>query len=544
MIILSLEQVFHTFVQYNYFCKSIRKNVYEGNKMKWKNITNNETVSLLGPSESISLIEEFNNVISLSALRRLQDKAQVFPLKTGDFVRTRLTHSIEVMSTADEIGSLIASKLKEQEIEKMMKKIEDDKRHANSSNIIAEYAETVDILDRIPQILKSASILHDMGNPPFGHIGEEIISNWFNQKLKTFYINHKTKSLTPIYSFDEIYENKDFRKKYRRLSDILSTRQKNDLINFEGNAQLLRVLFKLNNCDKGFSAGVVGACMKYTCSSDNGQISKNNNVVWKKKIGYFISEEEYVKNVFDTIGSDGARSPLAFILEAADDISYLLSDVEDAIKKKLLTYEEVYQKIISISNNSSNPIVEEAAEKIRNNQTKSKTEFEKMFFFKKVYRKYFINDVVDVFMKNSGSILNGQFTDELLARGVFIKVIKCLKSFLKNKVYHSPLIAVEKTKVHTILNSLLDAFVPASFLVEKTSSNKSESKHQMICELMSENYKAICKKELKEIDDKNISPQAKLAEKIYAALRLAVDEISGMTDYYALKLFKIINVTN
>lgn len=516
----------------------------EKNGMEWKNVTSNEAVSLLGPRESISLIEEFNNVISLSALRRLQDKAQVFPLKTGDFVRTRLTHSLEVMSTADEIGNMIASKLKEKEIDKMVENIDSNKRRKNPNDIVAEYAEKVDILDRIPQLLKSASILHDMGNPPFGHIGEEIISNWFEQKLKTFYINYKTQSLTPIFSYEEICENKDFKKKYRKLSDILSSTQKNDLTNFEGNAQLLRVLFKLNNCDKGFSVGVVGTCMKYTYSSESGQVSKKDKVIWKKKLGYFLSEEEYVKYVFDTIESNGARSPLAFMLEAADDISYLLSDIEDAIKKKLLTYDEVYQKITSTSSKIHDSNVSEASERIKNNQTKSKTEFEKMFFFKKVYREYLIKDVVDVFMKNCNSILNGEFTDELLYRGAFSSIVKCLKGFLVNKVYHSPLIAVEKTKVHTILNSLLDAYVPASFLIEKTTSVKSESKYQMICELMSDNYKAECKKELKEINSKNIPQKDKLAEKIYTVLRLAVDEISGMTDYYALKLFKIINASN
>ena len=186
--------------------------------MKWENVTSNEAILLLGPKTEISLTEEFNNVISLSAFRRLQDKAQVFPLKTGDFIRTRLTHSIEVMSTADEIGNLVVGELKEKEFNKLLEKIKANKNQKVDSKDITEYSKSVEILERIPQLLKSASILHDMGNPPFGHIGEEIISNWFNKKLKSYYIKSKTENLSQIYEYDEVSENKDFRKKYSRLA--------------------------------------------------------------------------------------------------------------------------------------------------------------------------------------------------------------------------------------------------------------------------------------------------------------------------------------
>lgn len=512
--------------------------------MNWKEITSRQTISASSATSRLAtFLDELNNVISLSAFRRLQDKAQVFPLKTGDFVRTRLTHSIEVMSTAEEIGEGIAEKLKEKTLKKFINTMSTAKNKQETIKIVGDYRDEVETIESIPKILKPASILHDMGNPPFGHIGEEIISNWFKTNLKTFYVDFKKQTLTSILRESEIIDFELKKDKYKKVTEVLTSKQRVDLENFEGNAQLFRIMLKLNNYNKEFSAAVLGACMKYTCSSANRPSAKKVSKVWEKKIGYFLSEEECALKVFSILNSNGDRSPLAFLLEASDDISYLLSDIEDAIKKGLISFDsDIFEKIKKVSRNAKSINILNAFNELEKKHLKSISEAEQISAFKRIYRSHLIIDAINTFINNENSILSGSFYYELLEKGEFASIVDYFRKLLKNKVYHSKIIAIEKAKVHKILNALLDSFVPAAFYVLKTNSDKGESKNQMICELFSEDYKKTCKSELAKIySDISLSKSEKRSKMFYTVFRLAVDEVSGMTDYYALHMYEIIN---
>lgn len=220
--------------------------------------------------------KDYERVISSSSVRRLQDKAQVFPLQENDFTRTRLTHSLEVSSIARSMGKRIGFCLKEQD------KIKDNQTEELSS------------------LLAVAGLVHDLGNPPFGHYGEDIIKEWFETNLESF-----------------------------GKADWIK-----DYIYFDGNAQTIRILARLqflqDRHGMNFSYGTLATLIKYPWSSTSDEAKKN------KKTGYYLTEEDLISDILLTTGmkdESGSihRHPATYILEAADDISYLFADLEEAI---------------------------------------------------------------------------------------------------------------------------------------------------------------------------------------------------------------------
>jgi dGTPase len=249
--------------------------------MKWSSLLCKTRVrELLGGSASARISEEtgdeferdYGRSIFSTPVRRLQDKAQVFPLEPIDAVRTRLTHSLEVSSVARGIASGLARALGE------TKKLEKP-----------EFSHDIET------IAATSGLLHDLGNPPFGHAGEEAIREWFKRRIED----------------DETKEFAD-----------LSENEREDLLNFEGNAQTLRLLTKLQILSDRYglnlTAGTLSALCKYTASSL--ELKKKDRPRSKKKLGYFTSESPVISKIQGITGTGDARHPLAILIEAADDI--------------------------------------------------------------------------------------------------------------------------------------------------------------------------------------------------------------------------------
>ena len=286
----------------------------------------------------ISYMEiDYEQIISSSAFRRLQDKIQVFPLDKSDFVRTRLTHSIEVSSIARQLGIMI---------QKTQKKY--------SKELFKDEDKVV--IENIPSILACTGLLHDIGNPPFGHFGETVIGDWFKKELEK--------------------DNFTFNKK--PIKKILNEQMRKDLENFEGNAQALRILTKLhsNGNDINLSYSILNTLLKYP--TDSTSFSRKEKNIKKHKLGYYYSENDIVKDICQTTGTEikgeYVRHPLTFLLEAADDIAYATADLEDAFKKGLFTIEQFidyYQDEISKIENKKIDCIEQIfvrlKEKIKNN---------------------------------------------------------------------------------------------------------------------------------------------------------------------------------
>lgn len=245
-----------------------------------------------------TLSEEFtsdkNRIIFSSPFRRLQQKAQVFSLETNAAVRSRLTHTLEVATIGISLAEKIADKLVE-------------------NNLI-----TQDLVLPFIKIIENACLIHDIGNPPFGHFAENAIKEWFKKNWKKLFFKASKLNKSDL---QEAPINKEL---------IL------DFLHFDGNPQGLRIVCTLQDVPGNFinfglnlTYSQIASIVKYSGSTSN--VDPKNPL--NKKAGYFFSEKEKIDKIKRTLNFTN-RYPLTYIMEAADDISYCLSDIEDGFEKK------------------------------------------------------------------------------------------------------------------------------------------------------------------------------------------------------------------
>lgn len=245
-------------------------------------------------------------IINSAAIRRLQQKTQVFPLEKNAAVRSRLTHSLEVQ----QIGRYIAKAILE--------------RITASSLAINGLKENA---DSFISLVEMACLMHDVGNPPFGHSGEAALSQWFRVHLVE-------QSDSPIYQH------------FKRLSaqdSELAEKMARDLCDFEGNAQGIRIIHSLQKLNLTYAQ--VASVLKYTRPAYRAKNAAHASLDYlMRKPGYYLSEESFIQALWQALSiTPHHRHPFAYIMEAADDISYCIADLEDAVEKSLLSVESLYQ---------------------------------------------------------------------------------------------------------------------------------------------------------------------------------------------------------
>lgn len=421
--------------------------------------------------------KDYSRIISSSSFRRLQDKTQVYPLKRGDFVRTRLTHSLEVSHIASSIGKSIE-----------------------------KYLQRGD--QKISSLLSVTGLIHDLGNPPFGHSGEYIIQDFFKEYLKK-----------------SGYDN------------ILTNIQKEDLLCFDGNVQTFRILRKLQYLgDKdsyNLTYATLATIMKYPTNSVEGN-KKDKGKLIERKFGYFDSEKSDYDKIFEEMGIKGKRHPITFLLEAADDIAYCVADIEDGVQKKFIKLQDLKNMLKKIGRKSSE--VQELLEKIKEYEEKNKeiengSLFEKIVVQKiKIYiQGKMIQEVIKSFIKNEEFILNGDFNKELLDEGSYKEIKDGLKNLAKNKIFQSKERVFTDILAAKVLRKLLNIFIEG--MIDWLDNREEASlTSRNIRVLISENYIINYESELKECKNKG--------DEIYTTLKLCVDFISGMTDQFAVDLYK------
>ena len=236
-------------------------------------------------------VQDYDRIIFSSSFRRLAKKTQVHPLVRNDHIHNRLTHSLEVSSVGRSLALLAGQGLVER------------------GCLPQEYSP-----EHLGQIMQAACLAHDIGNPPFGHAGEEAIRDWFKD---AGHAKHYLKDLRPA-------ERADFEA-------------------FDGNAQGFRVVNTLeNNKDTGgfrLTFPVLASLVKYPCSAHEA-LGRSSS-----KFNYYTAEQEIFTDVFSTLGlvHDGRarRHPLSYLLEAADDICYRIIDMEDACELRIITYQDI-----------------------------------------------------------------------------------------------------------------------------------------------------------------------------------------------------------
>lgn len=435
--------------------------------------------------------KDYHRIIGSASFRRLQDKTQVFPLDKSDFVRTRLTHSLEVSSFAKSLGQNISQKI--------LLEIKDP-------GFLPEYQMNV------CDILQCAGLLHDIGNPPFGHFGETVIREWFDRHLDA-------------YSY-----------KGRTLGEWLNDQMRNDFLNFEGNTQALRLVTKLHflvdEHGMNLTKALLGTIIKYPVSSL--EIDKRSGDIHTKKMGYYYAEKEIFEDIQNSLGTGGRRHPLAYVLEAADDIAYLTADIEDSVKKGFLTYAQLVEELKEAGRGEpeDGPYYENVkylerkyGQAVERNITKPEAYAVQNWIVRVQGKLLFY--ATDCFAGHYREIMDGTYEDELLAEGWGRKLKDVLGDMALRYVFMSQPIYKLEIAGETILNFLLDKFVDAAVFYD-TDEGVSAVRRKLMS-LVSDNYKTIYRIYSEGKDER---------ERLYLRLLLVTDSICGMTDSYAKRLYQ------
>ncbi len=476
--------------------------------MNWNNLLCKERIrSYQKSTTSRDLRTEFekdyHRIIGSAAFRRLQDKTQVFPLDKSDYVRTRLTHSLEVSSFAKSLAQNVGERL-------IREKIDDSFDLPKKEDI--------------SNILQCAGLIHDIGNPPFGHFGETCIREWFKKNL-------------PLLKF-----------KNQKLTDLLNTQMQEDLTHFEGNAQALRVVtrlhFLVDENGMNLTKALLGTIMKYPVSST--QIGKEKNFINYKKMGYFYADEEHFKEVQAATGTNGSRHPLTFLLEAADDIAYKTADIEDSVEKGNISYQQLLKELKNrcrrheVVKDSESNSEESSYRKLINILEKK---YEKAI--SKGYEKpdiYAVQNWVvsiqgslifaasDSFILHYNEIMKGEYGYDLFHGTDSEAIMKDLGQIAYDYSFTTKQIYKLEIAAQMIFEFLLSKFVDA--VIYYDTDVKLSALQTKLTALISKDFKRIYHK---ESEGKNES------EKLYLRLLLVTDFICSMTDGYAKDLYQELN---
>ena len=353
---------------------------------------------------------DYDRVIFSSEFRSLQDKTQVIPLSNTDFVHTRLTHSLEVSVVGRSLGRKVGQKILE--------------KHPHLQNIHGY------LPNDFGAIVASAALAHDIGNPPFGHSGEKAIGEYFISG-----------------------EGKQYK-------DQLTDKEYQDLCDFEGNANGFKIVTQSRVGREGglrLSYAILGAFTKYPKESLPKKPTKH---IADKKYGFFQTEKEAFIDVANELGlasrgQDGdisySRHPLAFLVEAADDICYTIIDFEDGINLGLIPEEYALEYLINLVRDSINT-------KKYHQLTNTK---DRVSYLRALAINTLINEAVTIFMDNEDAILNGDFNISLLDKSKYEAQINDIIKLSIDKVYQSEEVVDKEIAGYQVLNTLLHTYSKA-----------------------------------------------------------------------------------
>ena len=440
-------------------------------------------------------------IINSAAIRRLQQKTQVFPLERNAAVRSRLTHSLEVQQT----GRFIVQKIFEYLLAQ---------QHSLSQLGLNNMERSLETL------VEMACLMHDVGNPPFGHFGEAAISDWFQSHINT---------IAPA----------DFTSNSGLVRDIS---------HFEGNAQGLRLMHTLLGLNLTYSQ--LAGILKYTrCGSlDQADIPKSKSYLMKK-VGYYESERSVVNAIYQTLNMPkDSRHPVSYIMEAADDISYCLADIEDAVEKDVisLTYlqrqlaEEYPQQCQKMQLPSTHhALMNDAISYAQTAADKSGINPQSQFFtFLRVKLIHpLVEHAAQRFVDNLDIIFNGELNQPLLEdNGYQHAITESLKQVAFREVFSHKEVEQMELRGYRIVSTLLDCYKP---LLTLTAEGFGQ--------LMAGTVKGclIEKRLLKRLPPKHLATYRRsVAEtqlpEFYHRCRLIQDYISGMTDEFALDEYRLL----
>jgi dGTPase len=405
---------------------------------------------------------DYDRVIFSSAFRRLKNKAQVFSLEGHDFVRTRLTHSIEVSTIGRAMGDGVAKHL------------------------------ALDARD-VGSIVATACLLHDIGNPPYGHSGERAIGSWFQEAVP-------------------------------KHLEIVNPEEIGDLTAFEGNAQALRIATRTqwSGLEYGLNltSATLSALVKYPCSSVE---SNKNGPKALSKFGYFKDDKASFDELRRLTGLIGhMRHPLTFLMEAADDIAYATGDLEDVLKKGLVDYETIRGILEHEGDERSKDLVKTYLDRTFNELAivSDKRERQQIALqrFCQMAVRLMTKSAIECFIQNSSAIVGGEFDAEIVQKMKLSGLCKALKAVMYEAVYSHLEIAHREQASAKVIHGLLDAIM-------------SEFKRAPEGTLANKVY----------VPAPRNSRDASDTSKDYQIALRMTDYVSGMTDAFALAEYQRIN---
>ncbi len=420
---------------------------------------------------------DFDRAVFSTPVKRLQDKAQVFPLEPHDAVRTRLTHSLEVSSVARGLATRTAKWLWEQ-------------------GLISEG------MDRsIEAIAATSGLIHDLGNPPFGHAGEDAIRAWFRSPKREI------------------------------LLAALDDQQTQDFLRFEGNAQSLRLVAKLqilaDYTGLNLTFGTLSALSKYVASSEQANRNATNRAL--KKPGYFASEADIIKELRDATGTGAARNPICLLVEAADDIVYLAADVEDAVKKDVFPWSTVQEPLMA----SQAPSVKDALyvqeQILKAGQPRVPNDLDddiRASAFRTAAISVMARHASRIFQDRYDDIMEGTYSSSLLEKSEAAELADCLRCIGIEHVYPTRSTLQLELMGRHVIGDLMDVLWEGAQEMPSTGNPKTSTFAGKAAALISSNYRRIFQTTLAE----GLLPED------YCRLQLVTDYISGMTDSFAKNL--------
>lgn len=450
---------------------------------------------------------DLGRVIFSSAIRRMHDKTQVIPLTSGDSVHTRLTHSIEVMNIAMSLGTALC-------------------RSKEFVDLYDQSDELFELERSIPKILAAAGFIHDVGNPPFGHFGETIIQNYFKNYLK----NHS-----------------------------ITDQQNLDFTNFDGNAQGFRVVTKLQYIGDlsglNLTYATLAAYLKYPNKGEadkKGYIGNHKHGIYHSEIKIFDKLVRECNLLMD--GGKIKRHPLAFLVEAADSISYYVMDIEDGYSMGWFSFGQLVEYLNKeIENYTKGEKITEYCDDGKFNVLKllnfdeqeidyhtgksiEKNDKRKMVDFRVKLISYFVKLALTNFSKHLEEIDHGTYNKELLEEDDY-GMGKALGNFARRYIFTQKQIEQSELTGSSVLTGLLDILLGYVFNDDKAYRGRVKN-------VISKTAIKVAMHECKDYGSYHFYTEDEFAElKIedldqYSKLRMVVDFVSGMTDKYAVTLYQ------
>lgn len=413
---------------------------------------------------------DFDRIIFSSAFRRLQNKTQVFPLPGSVFVHNRLTHSLEVSSVGRSLGSVVGEFI-----------------HDNFNNDLTKDSKNF-YLHNLGNVIAAGCLCHDVGNPAFGHSGEDAIASYFDRN------------------------ESDLKSKFNE-------KEWADLVNFEGNANAIRVLAQQQ---QGKDAGgiqltfsTLASIAKYPCEA----IAKKKGIVHRKKFGFFQNEKDIFLDIAkgtDMIEESNdpyifRRHPFVWLVEAADDICYNIIDMEDAHRLGIVSTSDCKNLFFELIKSETND-----TERVERKLSSISNENEQISYLRAKAINALINKSFELYKNNFSSIMDGNLQKGLL--DIYRsenKTLQDIESFSIEKIYnHKAVIEIENAG-YNVMYELLDHFIPS--ILKSNDDRKSYDK-----------------KGLKLIPKQFFYEDGTDYQKVLGV----IDFVSGMTDNFATDLYR------